>query len=242
MCGIAGVISPYPLCKEDTELFLSLMEKSALRGDKGIGVATQTDIHRWPGFSFAEVIPRIREILNGGPKTSFLLGHIRASTVGGTDKITQPRVSAGFGTKVLVAHNGILLDWLKAKDRIPFSDHVKIDTDIIGDYIQNAFVTELKPVSNQIAKAVERLKGSFACWVRVKDPDVSPHEQIYLFRSISTLYARRNIADRMTIFASSPGVYQGVTLTQADLLEEGVVYDWRLEKVVMFPTYSPYKI
>ncbi len=229
MCGIAGIISDKHLPKTASTSFIDILRKLSSRGDRGFGLYTEEGTYL-KAYSVEVADSSLAWFTQRRP-TRFFLGHVRAPTQGKTENEVQPR---DFGVVVL-AHNGILLNWESQIYPTMSVERglLKIDSDLIAARIVHWLSKGFKSVQ-AIKHALDQLDGSFACWVQI-DRKV---EQTYLFRNISTLYAGETREGNI-IFSSEPSSF---TPFEMDLLEEGVVYDWKLKKVGTFQSYNPYKL
>ena len=238
MCGIAGLVSNRPLRLDHYALFIEGLQAQTSRGDHGVGYLRGIDINRWAkSFTQAEAEIRSRLFLGERDHSKYVLGHVRASTVQGTNTEVQPRQIG----PVTVGHNGILLSW---RDQV--SQHIgktyplTIDSDLIAARIAYHLNFEVSPV-DAIRNALDDLEGSFACWVYIDDKRLPSHARVFYFRNISTLsYIRVSIEDQATyMFASEPWTKLFGLWT---LMEEGQILNWRFKEVGTFKAYSPYKL
>ncbi len=239
MCGIAGLVSNRPLRLDHYALFIEGLQAQTRRGDQGVGYLRNLRLNTWAKpFSQAELEIRARLFSSEPDYSKYVLGHVRAPTVQGTNSEVQPRRV----DSVVIGHNGILLDWKKqiSKELSKFYPFLKIDSDLIAARIAYHLDFETSPI-DAIRNALEQLEGSYACWVYINDKRFPAHARVFYFRNISPLsYVRVPVENQTAyMFASEPWTKLFGLWT---LMEEGQIMNWRFKEVGTFKSYSPYKL
>lgn len=223
MCGIFGIIRPAGIPQEWVETLGNL---NTVRGNLAFGGLMGTpDSSRV--FRFAHAFEPHQIKTNGA---TIVLGHIRAPTGGRSNDLRE--VHPFETTELLLAHNGILLNYADFPAwRLDPDLHV--DSQVIAGGIQH-YLQAGQSIQTAIVDTIEQLEGQQGCWLWRKS---SPG--LYLWRVMSSLYYR-----------AEPGcfVFSSVKCELADqLFPEGLVFHLDSEAQALSPLahfrfYSPYKV
>jgi glucosamine 6-phosphate synthetase-like amidotransferase/phosphosugar isomerase protein len=223
MCGIAG--------SNNKEKFQTLYKLNSERGNFASSFIIKTKNHLFirknegiPPFKFDET--------DSIEPVEFFALHTQAPT--SSQREWSEETSHPFQSKDwLCLHNGILVNFEELKQQNLPKHTNPVDSSIIPALLQqrttNRDLYDPKnkiPIEVIIAQEVEKLKGTFACWIYY-----IPTGKIYLIRCSSTLFANKD------------GNFSSVQFENSELVEEGWVFEVTnkgLVKLVPFVFNSPF--
>lgn len=183
MCGIFGVISPFPVNQNDFEI---LVKHSQQRGKDSSGLFLYSGgsykVHR-ADYPITRLVKEVQPY-----SSSFVMGHSRLITNGLADN--QPVVRDG----ICVIHNGIIVNHDEIWKQINKTRELQIDTEVIAAIASAHFDTggELDKLP---LKILSLCRGVVACALALPNKG-----KLCLFSNNGSLYV--GTKDQCTIFAS----------------------------------------
>lgn len=227
MCGIFG--------STDKEKFLTLYNLNKQRGtfSTSISLALQeqngdVEIHKWSGSPDVEEVNHfITKILKNN-KVKFFLGHTQAPT-SSKRKFSKETSHPFYLNNWVVAHNGILTNFIDLKDQIRPAWKNPVDSSVIPPILSSIEQSIRGPENSVhvITTTLGLLEGTYGLWIYNTNTEI-----LYLARCGSTIFA--------DVFTNT---FSSIKFKGSEALEEGVLYQLTKEGITsigMFDFNSPF--
>ena len=181
MCGIIGYNGKD---KNTLHILIDGLKALEYRGYDSSGLAYKTD-----KINIVKSVGKINELENKidyNIKTDMGIGHTRWATHGKVNEINSHPHHIG---DITIVHNGIIENFNELKDELKKKEYqFNTDTDTeVACALIDYYYHETKDIKNALIKFMDKVRGSYALGIMVKDD-----ENIYSLRKDSPLIIARN--------------------------------------------------
>jgi asparagine synthetase B (glutamine-hydrolysing) len=143
MCGLFGFFGSTPDSSPDFDTFLRVALAAGQRGPESFGVYA-----RFPDLSQKTVrhalpLSENLALLDEFAGASLLVGHARLATSGSATNAVQPLVISGGSTRVVLAHNGNIINDRALADEFDLNPQTSCDSEVLALLIARGLVHSL---------------------------------------------------------------------------------------------------